>query len=1314
MKPFRFIELVVGCCLFFICSTVSAQWPFPANTPGTEVPCPNCTGSFANKLTPAYQEPISAFAGRFLDSVGVRDFQGGFRTARGYQVAYSPQKDRLYFRLGSAAGAYSRSSFFNRLANREPLTSAMVSEVAGSNLESRHSAGPEAFLRWDQWFYAEFPGSGWHTIIQDGQDRLPCLAIDDRGFVYLATGTFGWGIVKDNGTNDSTMMQGPQFFETGTPNEITGPGAVLPVKTSNGHYYALVSGGQNYENVWDVTDINHVTRGLVDVTTTYTAAISAPDRTAFVNNGRLLIYNNDTLINNGAPLQALDPPAGFHYAFVDTDGTNFYAAIAGGVSFQLIKLSPNGNKTSYSGTPVPINVTSETGASVAANVLSIHYGDGYVSAVVNNFTVGHDVMLFRVDSSGFTEIPLRHFINDYYMNINGYKPDVSNNVAVSAGFGLPYDAMPMRYNNKLYLIVCTYGIGDVYQIRSDDDVSVAVQGTSGTINPNAPARPAGTLYYGDRVRFLGSTSSTSPKNIQWNFGNPEAAAGADPNTFSNSTGQTVDHQYSGITPGTLGTAPRTVTVTNTSGNGAGTASVLLSVPTARLGVTNATTSFTFITSAASASRAPIVAGDSFFDASDGEIEGHYSEWSLDSGAAVAKVPYASGGSHLVSVGACGAHTLDFAAHYGPYTNFVTAGGADFRVPLSGLSYNVQPVAAAIAPFTTDALGNLVFSSISRVTADTSVLSASQASTLTWRWDLVDTAENVTVQGPTGTGPISSITPWTLAKTNFTAVGLRVRLTIASSALTGACAGKETSKAFTQALNGPDPVISGGCTNGGPPCTFTVTSGSGINMTSDNWHFSWSATGTTVNAGEDKPTWTPAFVSPGQFTVSVTVNNAVGTKTVGAGAAVTTVGTLCPTMNANNVYPVFQNSNFTCSLSHPVCSLGESVLFSVQANGYDFGCSNHTYEWDFGDNQKSTQATPSHVYSSNGNFTVTLVVKNATQTYSATTGITIGGIVTPPPPPPPPPPPGGGGCPTMTATNMFPTYLGSTGNCNSSNQQTCTTGETVRFNAQANGYDPGCATHSYSWNFGDNTTGSGSNPTHVYAAGGNYTVTMTVVNSTQTYISTVPLKVTGTSGPCQPMTANNLYPVYQNPSFTCTAANNSGCQPGQVLTFVPQGSGYDLGCSTHTFDWDFGDSSAHSTAQSPTHIYNAIGTYTITLKVHNSQQDHQVTTTINVTGDPVKPAPKVDFTATTPDSSKPLLVVFTPTVDPANTAVTKVTWDFGDNSSITKSTLQQVTNLYAKAGTYQVTVTVESSGAQPGIKTLPITLVVPSRTRAVRH
>jgi chitinase len=59
--------------------------------------------------------------------------------------------------------------------------------------------------------------------------------------------------------------------------------------------------------------------------------------------------------------------------------------------------------------------------------------------------------------------------------------------------------------------------------------------------------------------------------------------------------------------------------------------------------------------------------------------------------------------------------------------------------------------------------------------------------------------------------------------------------------------------------------------------------------------------------------------------------------------------------------------------------------------------------------------------------------------------------------------------------------------------TPTAGSLVSFNASTSRAAPGRSIVTYSWSFGDATTGSGASPTHTYSTPGTYSVILTVVD-----------------------------------------------------------------------------------------------------------------------------------------------------------------------------------------------------------------------------
>src|SRR5206468_3079460 len=143
----------------------------------------------------------------------------------------------------------------------------------------------------------------------------------------------------------------------------------------------------------------------------------------------------------------------------------------------------------------------------------------------------------------------------------------------------------------------------------------------------------------------------------------------------------------------------------------------------------------------------------------------------------------------------------------------------------------------------------------------------------------------------------------------------------------------------------------------------------------------------------------------------------------------------------------------------------------------------SYSWTFGDGATSTVQNPSHTYAAGGTYTVTLPVTDNQGAASATTSRTM--AVTPPNQPP-----------TAAVTS-------------SCSALTCSFTSTSS--------DPDGSIASYSWNFGDGATSTAANPSHTYAAGGSYTVTLTVTDN-QGAASAPTSRTIGVTPPNQPPTA----------------------------------------------------------------------------------------------------------------------------------------------------------------------------------------------------
>ena len=127
-------------------------------------------------------------------------------------------------------------------------------------------------------------------------------------------------------------------------------------------------------------------------------------------------------------------------------------------------------------------------------------------------------------------------------------------------------------------------------------------------------------------------------------------------------------------------------------------------------------------------------------------------------------------------------------------------------------------------------------------------------------------------------------------------------------------------------------------------------------------------------------------------------------------------------------------------------------------------------------------------------------------------------------------------------------------------------------------DENAPTLTYSWTFGNGTTGTGPLPTRTYTSAATYTVTLTAkdewgVTATATQTVTI-VEPAGNVAP---------EPVINPPSCAGLSCNISGVGSADPNTG-----------DTFTYLWNFGDGTPTSTASAMSHAFPAAGTYTVTL------------------------------------------------------------------------------------------------------------------------
>jgi len=199
----------------------------------------------------------------------------------------------------------------------------------------------------------------------------------------------------------------------------------------------------------------------------------------------------------------------------------------------------------------------------------------------------------------------------------------------------------------------------------------------------------------------------------------------------------------------------------------------------------------------------------------------------------------------------------------------------------------------------------------------------------------------------------------------------------------------------------------------------------------------------------------------------------------------------------------------------------------------------TYFWTFGDGTNSDEENPVHTYAMGGDYVVTLYIATADSScfdvYEEMIHISNGQ----------------GDCEAY-----FEYYVGD--------------GLTVEFENFSEGENL-----VYFWSFGDGSGSDEENPTHTYASGGEYRVSLFIINGDSTCIDDYDelIYVGGGQGDCE------AYFTYEQ-------------EDAYTFNFVNMSEGENL-----MYYWAFGDDT-YSTEENPVHTYNMDGYYLVALMITN--------------------------------------------------------------------------------------------------------------------
>lgn len=462
---------------------------------------------------------------------------------------------------------------------------------------------------------------------------------------------------------------------------------------------------------------------------------------------------------------------------------------------------------------------------------------------------------------------------------------------------------------------------------------------------------------------------------------------------------------------------------------------------------------------------------------------------------------------------------------------------------------------------------------------------------------------------------------------------------------------------------------------GSPVEFLSTSSISSGVI-NNWLWDF---GDGTSSSSDEPVH--IYNTEGSYPVRLTVTSAQGC-TAGFVANV-------------NIFP----NPAAAFISSNVC-LGNGSSFINQSSVS--GGISYSSLWSFSDGSQSTQANPTHTFTSSGIFTTVLTITSVNGCESQSTRMSR--VYTPP-------------------TTMFAA------------PDVCF-GALTRFDD--NSYSQDGHITSWMWNFGDNTTSTEGNPTHLYSQTGQYNVSLTTtssfgcsspyqdsvsiydrpvsriqganvcegnpvqfinstINNTGTTVSylwdlgngftstdsaltfnfsqpgTYDVTLTATSGfGCSDTQLKRLI-VYPNPAVTF--AGNNVCLNSNT-TFTNQSS--ILSGAIQSYSWDFGDGATASQIH-PSHRYSSPGNYTVSLNAVSDQGCVNSSTADII----VHPNPSVSFSAGA-QGCAPISAGFQSNSVVSSGTISGWLWNFGDGAVSTDENAQHT---FTQGGIYNISLSV---------------------------
>lgn len=316
-----------------------------------------------------------------------------------------------------------------------------------------------------------------------------------------------------------------------------------------------------------------------------------------------------------------------------------------------------------------------------------------------------------------------------------------------------------------------------------------------------------------------------------------------------------------------------------------------------------------------------------------------------------------------------------------------------------------------------------------------------------------------------------------------------------------------------------------------------------------------------------------------------------------------------------------------SASSTVGCTNFSVNFTDQSNPMPV-----SWRWDFGNGSTSNSQNPSAIYTSTGQYTVTMEV-----TFS------------------------GGQVITVTKAAYIKVYTKPTVNFTAALIAGCQP-LSVPFTSQAT---PGSAPiRNYTWDFGNGVSSNSQNPIYFYGQSGTYNVS---------------LQVEDTNGCTSIATKSNYINVKAKPNASFSSTNNNHCSYPAVASMVNTTIANAPGALT--YDWDMGNGQTTG-ATNPSLQYMNPGSYDVRLIATNSLGCKDTVTRLGYVN---LQDLKANFTSNKQSGCPPFIVDFQNTSTPV-IAGAQYSWTFGNGGT---SKAEDTSYSYNLPGNYSVSLKMTS-------------------------